>query len=217
MLKEKVKSLVDEQNHMDILNSVDALGCQWPHVIVLLNFATCLPIARNITDALTRATISLTVIVNTILTPFTINGFDCIQTDSCRNSIPSLLEKLASISTQFCRLSPGQKVLMWDHRDLIPDEVRRQLGRKAFDFGWWKEEGIRGDAEKTRKRTRDEAVYVAVMLPNASTVSSMNSFVPYIQLKVREEEELEEWRCTKSDFDEERINDFFRGKAASTL
>jgi hypothetical protein len=107
---------------------------------------------------------------------------------------------------------------MLDEHDLIPNKVRRRLGQEAFDFGWWEEEGIweYGDMEKGRERTRDGSVFIDVVAPDEISVNSMNSFVPFIQLMVGEEEELRNRNCTKSDFDKIRkeINDFFRGKAA---
>jgi hypothetical protein len=155
------------------------------------------------------------IIITLTITPHfpPVDGSECIQNHSCQPS--DLLLKLTSLSSDF-RQSPEEKaVLVDDEFNLVTAEDRRKLAAQNFTFGWWKEEGIRGDKEKRRERTRGEAALVAVMPPNVGSGSSTNTFIPFVQLNVGHEEELRKWVCTKRSHDviRKRIIDFFGSKA----
>jgi hypothetical protein len=186
----------EERKYVRFSDCCDMLGCQFPVIVMVMDLSTCTPGPQYITDTLTRATTSVTCLVNTTLKPTQINGqpsFSYFRRPP--SDLPSYFQSLSQ--------TVQGKVFVHDQFNLVPASVRRQLDSRRFDFAW----SSGGVEEERRSRTKAAGIVVQVNSPSAASFWSRDSYAPFVQLKVGEEIEFRGYQ----DYDEKRkeINDFF--------
>ena len=120
-----------------------------------------------------------------------VDAVPCTRREFCTR--PQLIDRLRSIAAQRKPGAEAEKIFIEDS-DLPLTASERRAAGDDFVFGWW----VAG-VEEQRQKTKEAAVVVELLPPGFTAALSRDSFPPFIQLSVGEEEELAKYADDDTD------------------
>jgi hypothetical protein len=196
-------------------DSDDVLGCQFPAALIVLDLWTISTRPndqKQITDAITRATTTVSCIVNETKEPLKIHNTPYIQHLSCRPT--EVVQCLQAFLPNRGAESSRKKVFVVDSRKFVAAQDRLSM-EQDFNFQWTER-----NQESTREKTKDASFVIELMESGRrGGCCSRFTFAPYVLLSVGEEGETRKWEKNFKASDERQrkgIVDFFKTTTDAT-
>ena len=158
----------EEKERVTFLQSMEALGCQFPIVIFAADFASIAPNCQYVTDILTRVTVDLRCIINTSNSPMMIKdqvAFKRVKIGL--GKITSYLEELSSASEG--------TIIIADNDQIVPPEISSKLPEDVEMVKEWSE---------IVEKSQHAATFVDVREPGFYSRFCQDSHAPVIQLNL---------------------------------